>query len=365
MSEEDINNLYKYVLEKEPCAIKDFDPTQIPEIYEALKDNNLKLVRCIILNMLNTYKKALVGLFYEQKIPSLIKLLNIQIIGEESNSKVFTLAAQDQNPFAVGKYSTNSYSTLSKEIVIGLLLNTIHEEAPNFMYTYGGFVCSFKGKGKKFTMCQGKEKEVGIFENVEGTLLSNFKFGKQPLQTQISIFMQIIHSLQIAYERFGFKHNDLNFQNVIIKVLPKAQIVKINSFSILTNVIPVIIDYGCSEIFFEDKGKKYSIRPQKSNPLNQIETLTDSLLDGSRVDLLSYISRLLTIENHTFSNFSHLLQHLHDLYTNPSLMQRKKDMVEETLRQEKIRKDELKKNELQMNEEQYKGQDPDTGKRKR
>ena len=45
-------------------------------------------------------------------------------------------------PFAIIKFSTVVTDDMIHEIAIGLVLNTIRDYTPNFMYTYAGFICS-------------------------------------------------------------------------------------------------------------------------------------------------------------------------------------------------------------------------------
>ena len=74
-----------------------------------------------------------------------------------------------QYPFAIIKFATVSAGDeILHEIVIGLLLNTIRDCTPNFMYTYAGFLCS--PPVDMPTLRQKREYNEYIFNTKIGTL---------------------------------------------------------------------------------------------------------------------------------------------------------------------------------------------------
>jgi hypothetical protein len=77
-----------------------------------------------------------------------------------------------------------------------------------------------------------------------------------------SIFLQVFLALHIAFDRFGFVHNDLHHGNIIITTFPEERWVDypirlINkTFRIKTKYFPTIIDYGLSQII-DGNGKVF------------------------------------------------------------------------------------------------------------
>ena len=310
--EDALENLLSYVLEKQPCEPVPFEPSQI---YKALENHDLQLVRCIIVHILNRFKKVFVNKFCQEK-KEFVQLFDLQFIRKGAWGSVFTFAEKSQSPFAIGKYTTleedDEKSSIQKEIVIGLLLNTIHEEAPNFMYTYAGFLCGFQNREKLQTLCgeDGPLVSIGMFENIQGRLLMEMDLSTQQL---ICILLQIIYSLQIAYVRFGFLHNDLHDENIIVKVLPENQIVHLNSFSFQTNLIPIIVDYGAATVFFKDESNvNHFLNTKKlKNQMKDIKFLISNLHTSETFK--NYMLRLCSQNN----NLSMLLEELKRLYKNP------------------------------------------------
>ena len=68
----------------------------------------------------------------------------------------------------------------------------------------------------------------------------------------IYLTMMIMYSLQVAHDQFDFTHYDLHTNNILVIELPKPEPVNITykgkSFTIMTNVIPHIIDYGRAHV---------------------------------------------------------------------------------------------------------------------
>jgi hypothetical protein len=327
-----LENLLIYVLKKQPCTPSIFDASQIPAIYQALEKNNLAVIRCIIVNILNHFKKVFVKHFSKQS-KEFIELFDLEILNEGAWGRVITFGGKSQPPFAIGKYlilaEGEGQFLIEKEIIIGLLLNTIHNEAPNFMYTYGGFLCSLKDRKDVRTLCQHDEyiTFIGMFEYVTGKLFSDFKYNLS-IEEQISILLQIMYSLHIAYQKFGFIHNDLHDENIIIKVSPEDQVVQLDSFSFTTKVIPIIIDYGIASVYFkDDNNTEHSIKRLSSDELLDIRNLLSyfpvSKLKNYVLDLCGKHKTILG-----------LLEELKSVYKNPL----KLDSVSETKNEGKRRK---------------------------
>lgn len=341
--DDNLERLYKYVLEKQPCEPAPFKPCEIHELHE-VKD--FRDLRCKIVNILKHFRKDLLQEldgqkpFLEKKLfdvekREFIDLFNLNVIGQGSFGKVFTFAEKCHDPFAIGKYSASSHvdpssnGTLLKEIIIGLLLNTIHDEAPNFMYTFGGFLCGLKDNIESLCQEDEKMKCVGMFEYVNIQLYDNmsldtFEFDQRPLKVQVCTMLQIFHSLHVAYNKFGFTHNDLHLGNIHIRTFRKPVVVKLGSYSIETYVIPVILDYGLSEVYFTDEnGNTYSVG-LKRNPFSQLINFLRRLprFYLPRINIINYIYKLISsLEGIDFTfdkKFNIIIDQLKALYENPN-----------------------------------------------
>ncbi len=119
------------------------------------------------------------------------------------------------------------------EFRIGLLLNTIRNLTPNFVYTYGR---GYTSDGQHI-----------LLSYVPGRSIAHFR---GPFLAMLNYVIQTLLALELAYNKFGFTHYNLHRNNVVLKVLPERKLVpylvdgKIIHFD--TDAIPVIIDMGRS-----------------------------------------------------------------------------------------------------------------------
>ncbi len=154
--------------------------------------------------------------------------------------------------------SVFSYKVVAKnmdmskaEYVIGRTLNSLRGEINNFCYTFENrLIEHIDGKllydelfDDKLLHCLGQSYNQNV---------KNFDDSKR--EKYNSIFLQVFLALHIAFDRFGFVHNDLHPRNIIITTFPEERWVDypirlINkTFRIKTKYFPTIIDYGLSQI---------------------------------------------------------------------------------------------------------------------
>jgi hypothetical protein len=196
---------------------------------------------------------------------------------------------KDSVSFAVIKYATKDESLESEllihDLTVGMIMNNLRKQVPNFMYTYGGLYCTSPEKNNNFdstSLCKNNNiTTLCIAEYIKGIslfkLLDDSLFTMEGLE---NILIQVIFSLCIAREKYNFSHNDLHLNNILIKTI--NQPIKMNynirgkNISItVKKYIPMIIDYGLSEItynkityknnFFEQN--LYSINNQDINQI--------------------------------------------------------------------------------------------------
>ena len=133
--------------------------------------------------------------------------------------------------------------TFPEEAIIeyknGRILNGIKGEIDNFSYTF---------------YSSDPTREFYI-EYIEGDNLNDFLLKDINEYDVLLVYLQLYISLFIAYTRYGFVHNDLHYQNIIIRDLGSEQIVKYpirvwnQTYRIRTRYFPVIIDYGLSQTY--------------------------------------------------------------------------------------------------------------------
>lgn len=293
--DENLEQLFEYVLKKQPCSPSAFNPSQISLIYEALKLQNFKMVRCIILNIVNYFRKDFVHHFSEEK-KEFTSLFDLKVKSEGFEGKIFTFAEKSNAPFAVGKYSKSieNDNQTKKEMILGLLLNTIRDDTINFMYTYGGFTCTMeKERMQLLSLCQTPTNplvSVAMFEYIEGEVFREF-FPSLKIHEKLKVLLQITNALYVAFKKFHFKHNDLHGNNIIIKTLEKPMELYDTKF------VPIIIDFGYASVqFIDQNGMEYNVDAKATSELSDIM----SLIDTFPVDPFRKFMKKLCKQNDTF-----------------------------------------------------------------
>lgn len=187
--------------------------------------------------------------------------------------------------------------SLSYEYYIGKTLNNLRKDTktPCFSLVYGKLVCGFDLsidpnylRNVKICDANHKEKVHLLYEyirnvNTKRTIslgsyihqLINVRTPDDLAKIErnvINILIMILYSLQVAYDTMNFVHYDLHLGNVLIVELDTPERVDINykgeKMTIVTNVIPYIIDYGRCHI-----NDKYVI-PDQDGKFHDIETDT-------------------------------------------------------------------------------------------
>lgn len=229
--------------------------------------------------------------------------------------------------------------SLIHEYFIGINLNELRKQIPNFMYTYGIFNCNYDINtvtttvNAKLCDCNGPNCEKNIYviyENINGIQLEKFitnfsnlidsnKYNIN-LYDLISIFTQILLSLQMANEKFKYNHLDLHTGNIVIKQLPDYKCIKYTitdtsqlagrgvserkqgrlvegdtqgssqskNIYVLSNCVATIIDYGYSGI--EMSNITYKSKLLISN--NKDIEWTKNVYEGNGIDILKLISSI-------------------------------------------------------------------------
>ncbi len=208
------------------------------------------------------------------------------------------------NDFAIMKMQQPSAfkdENLLHEILVGLILNNMREYLPCFMYTYGGIFCGYPTENKlKINDYNGlcgpdDSHSILITENIPGNLtLADFiKNTSVTEDEKDKILLMIAFALNEANRKYKFIHGDLHSKNVMVRTLNKVRDFNfvyykdakdLYSITIKTKYVPMIIDYGRSNIKFEG----YNLRPieaKANNPeLTKEAGLFELWCDGGKRD---------------------------------------------------------------------------------
>ena len=156
------------------------------------------------------------------------------------------------------------FDSLLKEYFIGLCsINRLRYILPTFVYTLGGFLCPqpyYEGESlKSGELCKEKNSEQTIYvmyENIPGKTLSDM-LGENKISFNewLEIFVQILLSLEVSQREIGFTHFDLHTGNVMVRKKTFNYDIPIDNltYSIYSNYLPVIIDFGTSCVCVENR----------------------------------------------------------------------------------------------------------------
>jgi hypothetical protein len=204
---------------------------------------------------------------------------------------------------------SKTINSLAHEVFISLKTNGL----PNFVYYYGLY------------------DDYILLESVKGVTFSQYIKGDDfTIENYVIIIVQLSLALSIAQDKFSFVHNDLTPWNIIIKTLPSYTRInyKIGSvtYTITTNIIPVIIDLGRAHIV-HDSQHYGNINMFSCSTIQDVLTLlvtsiSDILkfnLDDNHIKSLVLIANFLTHTGYCSKPFTHTsLNNLRTFFTKAS-----------------------------------------------
>jgi hypothetical protein len=145
-------------------------------------------------------------------------------------------------------------ANLLHEVVVGLALNNLKGIVNNFMYSFGGFICSPPSDRDSFeSLCDNRDNtNMRIIELTEyvpniGSFADCLDKGILTDDDILKILIQIFYALYVAQQQFEiFLHADLHPGNILIVQLDKPKEIFLDglNFTLKTIYIPIIIDYG-------------------------------------------------------------------------------------------------------------------------
>lgn len=147
------------------------------------------------------------------------------------------------------------YKEIKREFKVGLHVNKLRSTIPNFMQTYGAIRAGEMKNGK---IEQGTSHYYIFLEYIPGISICN-ELSTSKIKTFsdfLNIFCQLLLALEVAQREMHFCHLDLHSNNVLIHRYKEAveYMVCIDNrvYTVTTNMIPVIIDYGFASIEIDD-----------------------------------------------------------------------------------------------------------------
>lgn len=170
----------------------------------------------------------------------------------------------------VMKISQNSSDQdLIHEYYIGLRLNQLRQEIPNFMFVYGMFKCD-----NKPPLCDKSGKtNFMLSEMIKGdTFTNSVVSGTLSIKECFTAIIQVLYALQIAYDKHGFVHKDLHLANVMIRKRRSKETLKYTirgeTKYMVTDFFATIIDFGHSVMNASDGGRPFSITKFRRDWMN-------------------------------------------------------------------------------------------------
>lgn len=152
--------------------------------------------------------------------------------------------------------------TLPHEALVGMgAVNKVRDRVPNFMHTYGAFMCAppiLDSNGKVISWCPSKTNGITylVLENIQDAVsLKSIAWDLNDAEF-LQIYLQVLNALNVAYKEFDFTHYDLHDGNVLIQILPYDVSVPLYTqdggvYYIRTRHLARIIDYGMSHIYLQ------------------------------------------------------------------------------------------------------------------
>lgn len=141
--------------------------------------------------------------------------------------------------------------SIPHEAMVGLMLNTIRNKIPNFMYTYSYTTCSppvLEGKEVDLFCDHDSSSSVAIFEFIQNSEdLGSFILSHETNDVE-NVLEQISYALSYANMELGFVHGDLHPGNVLVRTFDHEIPIPPRSEGKTSKYIPFIIDYGYSTV---------------------------------------------------------------------------------------------------------------------
>lgn len=140
--------------------------------------------------------------------------------------------------------------TAEYEATVYPTINTLREFLPNFMF------------GLCITRCSPiwTQNGVGELNTTRGCIITEYE--NHPILDDllkdsetlflVNVWVQTMLAMQVAQNKIGMVHGDLNSKNVVIKRLASLQCINYDGIEIETDVIPIIFDFDRTTLNNQD-----------------------------------------------------------------------------------------------------------------
>lgn len=235
------------------------------------KTKNARVMQLILAEKMNQYKNLIYKNSYDLEIfkETLSNIFkNCRQVGVNSvEGSVFICGLNEINAFVLkaNKPQTKDSQSVFHEFIIGSCLNQLRKITPGFMFVYGAFFCSpFEDSIED--LCSIDFNKAALTTIMISEYIPGLPIKDYANHSELDIILdQIFLSLQIAYNKYSFCHNDLHTGNIIIRKLDEKINLKYNNKIIYTDLIPQIIDYGKSILMTEKGSYLDYIKPFEHN----------------------------------------------------------------------------------------------------
>lgn len=280
-----------------PCekntGIFDLNFSKLKQLMESQFFNYdlMRQIECTLHYLFSSISDLQTNIIIRRYFTKLVKL-NVK----SAHGSVYNTLFNNTNDLIILK-TKNSLSDpdyyIIHEIFVGSILNLTRKDIPNFVYTYGGFVCSppINPSANIFSYCKNTENTINyiMLENIKNSVtLHDYIESGSTISEFLIVYLQVLYALNYAKRNFDFTHYDLHASNVLIKTYDKRFSIPYTTEKgvefILTDTIAYIIDYGLSHIVYENKNygingyEKYGVYYNSSYALYDAYRLLGSCL---------------------------------------------------------------------------------------
>ena len=167
---------------------------------------------------------------------------------QKNNYNIFNIQMVEKI-YHMNKEHDNFYSILNEYFTAVYCLNYLRLITPNFVFIYN---CNLNKKVASISM----EYINGITLELYLQHYSDKEKNNTFIQIFLSIFFQVVFSIELAQRYFHFNHNDLHLKNIMIqsseKIIPiQYPILNNKCFTITTSYIAKIIDFEYSSTTYK------------------------------------------------------------------------------------------------------------------